>query len=254
MSRTTWNASVLALVLCASACAADTDDVDVAAVEEALGHYGHGGDPLIRQDHPIGKWLYKELAKGWLRWMMGQPFSTGPVADTTGASCGFDQHGPVFFLAGTTGGHAVRDCEIPRHKVLYFPLINRWMIPPDELADEPAEMAEYLEFAHSYFPERRELTCSLTLTLDGEEVLADTAERDEELYTEIYDPFSVFLDPDNYYGDGVGGPYSYALTSGHYALLKPLSRGRHTLELGGMICNGEEIEFETSVLYNLDVR
>jgi hypothetical protein len=246
-------ASVLMALVCTAGCAAQTEDGDVASIEEALGHFGRGGDPLIHQDHPLGAFLYEQLAKGWLRWAMGQPYSTGPITDPTGASCGIDQHGPVFYLAGTDGGPATRECTIPRNKALYFPLINSWAIPPEEFVDTPEELEAFIEFGHRYFPENREFTCTLTLRLDGEEVLADTAERDEELWTDVLEPFPVVLDDDNFSG-GPGGFRSSALTGGHYALLKPLSRGDHTLELGGVQCEGEEIFFETSATYTLHVR
>lgn len=253
MSRTTWSAALVVIVASASGCIAEAGE-EVGSVEEALGHYPRGHrDRLVRQDHPIGAWLYQHLAVDWLRWMMGQPFSTGPVTDPTGASCGLDQHGPVFYLAGTTGGPATRECDIPRNKALFFPLINSWLIPYAEEVDEPGEMEELIAFAEEYFPYNRATTCTLTLRLDGEEVLADTAERDEELWTDVYDPFPIFLDDDNYYSPDPGGEYPAALTAGHFALFKPLSRGHHTLELGGVRCDGEEILFETAVTYDLNV-
>jgi hypothetical protein len=233
-------------------CIADGTD-EVGSVEEALGHFHHDRDPLIHQDGPVGEWLYRTLAKGWLKWAMGQPYSTGPIEDPTGASCGIDQRGPVFYLAGTDGGPAERDCDIPRNKALFIPLVNHWIIPPEEFVDTPEEMAEFIAFAESYFPENRAYTCQLDLRLDGEDILADTAERDEEFWTEIYDPFPIVLDDDNFTG-GPGGLFPAALTAGHYALLKPLSRGPHTLELAGVICDETTVYFETSVVYNLDVR
>jgi hypothetical protein len=46
-------------------------------------------------------------------------------ADTTGAKANDNQSGPVFFIAGTTGGAPVsRDFTIPQGKFVLFPLIN----------------------------------------------------------------------------------------------------------------------------------
>jgi hypothetical protein len=247
--------SLLVLLVFTSACTAETDDTDVAAVEEALGHFGPGGDPLIHQDHPLGQWLYQQIAKGWLKWMMGQPFSTGPVADTTGDACGLDQHGPLFYLAGTTGGPVERDCDIPRHKALVVPLMNQWIIATDEDITDFGGIDPLIEAVEEYYVGLRGRTCELMLTLDGEPILADTAERDAELWTQVSsDPFPIFLDDDNYFGDLLpGGWYPAAFTAGHYALLKPLSRGHHTLEFGGVRCNGTEVSFETSAVYHLHV-
>jgi hypothetical protein len=118
--------------------------------------------------------------------------------------------------------------------------------------DTPEELAEFIAFAEYYFPANREVTCTLTLRLDGEDILANTAEIDEELWVDIYDPFKIKLDADNYAG-GPGGKYPAALTAGHYALLTPLAPGDHTLELGGVQCEGDEVYFETSATYHLHV-
>ncbi len=40
---------------------------------------------------------------------------------------------------------------------------------------------------------------------------------------------------------------------GHYAHLKALSPGDHVLELGGVICDGQAVSFETAATYYLHV-
>ncbi|MFV8753267.1 hypothetical protein ACNOYE_22185 [Nannocystaceae bacterium ST9] len=212
--------------------------------------------PLILQSSEQTEQAYAELAKRWLEWTMGQPWSTGPVTDPTGEACGNDQQGKVWLLAGTSGGPVERDCTIPAHKALFFPLINRWVIPNIDGVDTPEEAAEWLAWAPGYFASKRASTCGLTLKIDGEDILEDTAALDAELYVEVLEPFEVFLDDDNWatqYGKP-GGEYPFALVDGHYALLEPLEPGDHVLEFGGKTCNAQGVvTFETRATYNLHV-
>lgn len=210
-------------------------------------------DPVILQDTPAGVNAYSELAEAWVLWASALPYSTGPVTDPTGEQCALDQHGKVWFLAGTSGGAAERSCSIPHEKALFFPLINRWVIDHHPLDDEDA-MAALVEFAIGYFDRNRARTCSLTLRVDGEDLLGDTATLDEELYVRVIEPFELEVNDDNWateYGLA-GGTYS-TVTDGHFALLPPLEPGEHTLELGGRTCRNGATVFETSVVYHLDV-
>ena len=213
----------------------------------------HGsGSPLILQDTPQRAREYEKLAERWLRWSMAQPESTGPITDTTGESCDMGQSGHVWYLAGTYSGPVTRDCDIPRNKQLYLPLINFWAIPPTEYVDAPEELAEFVAFAEEWFPANRAAVCSLTLRLDGQDLLADSAAIDEELWGDVLDPFKIKLNADNYTG-GPGGKRPAALIAGHFAQLEPLSRGDHTLEFGGAQCENGETVFETSAVYHLHV-
>jgi hypothetical protein len=209
-------------------------------------------DGLVTADSPPGTQLYAKHARGWIEWVMEQPWSTGPVTDTTGAACASDQSGKVWYLAGTDAGPAERTCEIPAHKALFFPLINYWVIPPPHLVDTPEEEADALAFVAEWFAENHAYTCTLTLTLDGEPFFETYEEHDEALFTAVDEPFSVDLDDDNFLG-GPGGERPFAVVAGHWALLTPLSPGEHTLVLGGTQCDGEEILFETQVTYHLIV-
>lgn len=231
----------------------DTPEVAAGAIDELVAD-GLATGPIVLQDSEAGATIHELLARRWLEWAMGLPFSTGPVTDTTGEQCGLGQSGAVWMLAGTTGGSVTRSCTIPEHKAIYLPLVNHWMIPPAQYVDAPEELADFLAFAEYYFPAVRDATCSLTLRLDGEDLFASTEEMDAALWADVYDPFKITLDDDNYFGPSrPGGTQPAALTAGHYALLTPLSPGEHTLELGGALCDGDEVFFETSAVYHLHV-
>jgi hypothetical protein len=68
---------------------------------------------------------YGEWSAEWWQWALSIPAANSPISDTTGANCTQRQSGPVFYLAGTSGGHAVtRKCTVPTGKALFFPILN----------------------------------------------------------------------------------------------------------------------------------
>ncbi|MFT3771483.1 MAG: hypothetical protein QM820_39210 [Minicystis sp.] len=215
-----------------------------------------GPGPLIPQSSPLVKEVYRFESKSWVRWAMGLPFSTGPITDTTGAACAQGQAGPVWYLAGTNGGSVTRSCTIPQSKFIFIPLINSWVVPTAEAVEAPEDLAEYLDFVNAYIPDVRAHTCNLKLRLDGAPLLATQEQLDSKLWVQVLEPFPVQVNDDNFgseYGRP-GGLSPVVVEGGHYALLRPLSRGSHVLEIGGALCEDDgTIVFETSAVYNLTV-
>jgi hypothetical protein len=213
---------------------------------------------LVPQSNQPLQALYVLGAKEWLRWVMDLPWSTGPVTDTTGASCGQGQSGPMWFLAGTQGGLLTRSCTVPKNKRLFFPLVNSWVIPTAEAVEDPADLASYLAFVQDYLPAKRMQTCELHLTLDGVAIGGDTtAEIDQKLWVQILDPFDVVVNDDNWASPwGRPGGFTPAATiAGHWALITPLTTGNHVLEFGGSLCDESDVvQFTTSAVYNLTVQ
>ncbi len=254
--------AVLALAALAAGCqpgseAADTDTDATGVAQEADSLEGFsvpaGPGVLIPQNNSIVKDIYAFEAKGWIRWAMGLPFSTGPITDTTGAACAQGQSGPVWYLAGTSGGLATRSCTIPKHKFLYVPLINQWVLPMPQYVDTPAEMADYTAFLASYIPDVRAHTCNLAIKLDGVPLLTTEAQLDAKLWTQVLNPFTVKVNDDNFAGS-LGYTTPAGVTAGHYALLRPLSPGNHVLEYAGAQCDDQgAVEFENSTVYHLTV-
>jgi hypothetical protein len=193
----------------------------------------------------------EELMIGWLQWALGQPYATGPIADTTGENCGEGQSGPVWYLAGTFGGAAVRDCDVPAGKQLFFPLINRWCVFPPEFYPDEQSILDSLPWFVNYYASRRAATCELTLRIDGQDVRPDFQSLEQDSYIVINEPFEIDLH-DQHWAVGYfeGGPLPMT-GAGHYALIQPLPPGDHVIELGGKLCTN--VPFETRVTYNLHV-
>jgi len=184
---------------------------------------------------------------------MRLPWHSGPVTDTTGASCGMGQDGPVWFLAGHPfGASAVtRECTIPNGKQLYFPLANMWWVEFDWGQEPPAA----LEWVVHYFEILRNNPCNLTLRLDGEDVIPGSPGAIVETqWVGSYEPFDVYLNPDNWSdpSDGLSGEMT-TVGGGYYARMHPLTPGDHLLELGGGLCFEGVTWFEVSATYHLHI-
>lgn len=190
---------------------------------------------------------------GWVQWSGSLPYSTGPVFDETGEQCGEGQDGPIWYLAGTAGGPVERECTIPVGKQIVFPLINYYTVVPESYYTTPEQLADYIVSFSSTGEFLREITCTLTATLDGEPLYADLG---DETWVESVDPFEVALpdDPDNiaqWFGL-VGGTTS-GIGVGYYARTPALAPGDHTLEFGGSLCVGDQVWFETHASYQIHV-
>jgi hypothetical protein len=61
----------------------------------------------------------------WWQWVNRKRWGAQAFQDPTGAQCALNQHGPVWFLAGTDGTDAVtRACRVPGGKYVFLPLIT----------------------------------------------------------------------------------------------------------------------------------
>ncbi len=198
----------------------------------------------------------KQLAREWMRWGMEQPYTTGPISDPTGDECAMGQEGPVWFLAGTYGGAVTRHCTIPAGKQLYFPLVNTWTVFPPAWFPNMQSIHDIMPDITTWLDNSRAKTCALTLRVDGQEVIAGGFdEMVDDLYVRAPDPFKVDVNPEDSFLTkwGIPGGEMYSVGAGHYAHLKALSPGDHVLELGGDVCNGNAVSFETSATYYLHV-
>src|SRR5262245_53303613 len=63
---------------------------------------------------------YAELQAAWWEWVMETPAPDSAVLDTTGAKCGVNQTGHVWFLAELLGpGSVTRSCKVPPGTFLF---------------------------------------------------------------------------------------------------------------------------------------
>lgn len=160
-----------------------------------------------------------ELVKRWWRWALAEPRASNPVADPTGASCSVGQQNGVWFLAGTTGGSANRNCNVPGQNAIFFPILNELCV-----GDQPCSQNDF------------DRAVSLT-SIDGVIVTP------RPVGTE---PFSVNSVPGNPLLD-LSGPAS-GRAFGLWVLVRPLTAGAHTISFSGRVGS-----FSLSVKYALTV-
>ena len=160
---------------------------------------------------------YGEWAAAWWNWALSGPKGSNVLEDTTGANCGLNQAGPVWFLAGAlNSGAAERTCAIPTGEALFFPVANYF------LSAEAPTYQETLDKAQAYW---RENFVSASATIDGREVA--------DLLTNYYvtsPDFGLVL-PDNNIFDVPAGTYSPSVAIGYHLMVAPLPPGSHEIHV-----------------------
>jgi len=72
----------------------------------------------------------------WFTWAWQAPVTSSPLLDTTGEFANENNNGPVFFIAGTAGGNAVRSFDVPGGRPILIPMINLFdTLDPPALTD-----------------------------------------------------------------------------------------------------------------------
>ncbi len=189
----------------------------------------------------------QQFAVHWWTWIYSIPRDkVSPVIDPDGKSCGYNQAGDVWFLAGSPGDDLryVRDCTIPKGKHIFFPVFT--LISKSKPICSSAQIHAEIE------PDR---LLSVEVTLDNK----------------------IIPDPRKFRAKSPGcfrlkgyiqsryesmGIYPVA-TDGYWILLKPLEPGTHTLRFKVQYVMGsrdkgknegeKKANFIQDVMYNLKI-
>ena len=222
---------------------------------------GNAGNPGVAppQAHAHGK-SYGQWSAAWWQWAFSLPIDHHPLFDT--ADCQAGQSGNVWFLgatfvttiepSGTVLATANRDCTVPPGTWLFFPIINTECSTLEGNGTTQAELLACASFFQNHAHD-------MTATIDGRAVNnIDRYRVQSPLFT--YGPL-----PDNsvleFFGVGgaVAGATSPAMADGVYLLLRPLSRGTHTIRFTGgqtfSTANGDpfDFDFELDITYHITV-
>lgn len=188
---------------------------------------------------------YAEWSAAWWQWALSlpadqNPFFDGSIPDDEGgcANIANGQEGPVWFLTGVfnASGQAVRICDVPAGKALFFPLINTECstieAPPFYGEDEEALRACVRDI----------IIEDMFAEIDGVQI-ADLESHFAE------SPLFTFSLPEN---DvlGLGPGEGQSVSSGYFLMLPPLSAGEHVISFGGTY---PDFEFTLEILYELTV-
>lgn len=174
--------------------------------------------PLLGPDEQVGWVTQGEWSRRWWEWALSFEDEISPVADRSGVQCGNRQSGDVFFLAGTYGtARTVRTCRVPAEKYLFFPLINYVVMPNGgamlsckEVTNTATRMTNSAEM--------------LVLEVDG--VRYGDLQRHRQASPECFNAWARHPS---------GARLFPTASNGYYVMLKPLPRGRHTVNFGGAL-------------------
>lgn len=202
--------------------------------------------------HPYGQ-SQADWSADWWQHMYSFDCENLPITDEDGSTPGFDLNSPVLFLAGNfDGGTTIRTVTVPHGKALFFPIINGgWFYSPCyESAEEDEAYANGTLEAYIMAIFDAVLGgdgISLSATLDG---IAFNNLKDYRFTSGLFD---LNTNPDlaNCLGDPCLAQSNFvSLADGYWLMLKPLSRGQHTLNFQGGI---EVFGFSLDVTYHITV-
>jgi hypothetical protein len=162
---------------------------------------------------------YAEWTVRWWQWALSLPVDINPITDDSGKYAAQKQSGPVWFLAGTLGGLAVRRCSVPAEKAILLPILNHG----GTLADSPTIKSETDLVSHA--SKEMDIITNLEVMVDGFRLEDLKACR---VLTPIFD---VVL-PDSNLFNGTAGPTKGA-SDGYWLFVKPLPRGDHNIRSFG---------------------
>jgi hypothetical protein len=171
----------------------------------------------------------RQLTSQWWQWVLSIPPEDNPLLDTTGEKCQEGDMGDVFFLVGTLGGSAERECTISVGQEILFPIFNSicfdlpgGLVFPGQF-DPPRGPGSCEEQVESFIDQ----ASNLELTIDGMSI-----ENLEDFRVQS-NPFPIRLPEDNIVGEGLpSGPY-IGISDGYWAIVESLPEGEHTIEFGG---------------------
>lgn len=188
---------------------------------------------------------YDEHAAAWLEWITSIPNASSPLFDVDGSYGAVGQGGKVWFLAGNTGGTMTRTITVPVGKAMFFPVINYFWVNTPELGDEPWS-PEQEAFARSVLASYMDTTQGLVLQIDGRTIpnVYEFLRVNSAVGTCMLPPPA-----DNLFGAN-GGPHP-CVADGFWALLPPMSAGKHTIRFAGQI---PDAGFSLDLTYHVTVR
>lgn len=185
-------------------------------------------------DFSYGEWGVK-----WWQWAVSIPAATNPLLDTTGEYCNVGQSGNVWFLAGTIGGSATRTCTIPAGKAIFLPIINQFDCCESD--QTVADMRKNVTY-------QIDNVTNMDFKLDGVSLQNLFSYRSPSSGT-----FDLILPDKNIFGIPAG-TYGPTVSDGYYLMLKPLTKGQHTIEFAGTISpNAPFGSVELNVNYSIDI-
>ena len=188
--------------------------------------------------------LYSAWSAAWWQWALEQPLAGHPFVDDPAFNVTSGQHGPVWFLA-TPFGTVERNVTVPFGKFLFVGLLNAEASDLEGLGATKAERRDSAIWQADHI-------VGVSFAIDGEAV------SNMDRYRVTSPQFSFDAPTPWIFGDTGGRGKSVA--DGYYVMLSALSRGTHTIHIGGAfhfaIAEGDPFDFDASadVTYHITVK
>jgi hypothetical protein len=175
----------------------------------------------------------------WWQWLDRKRWGARASQDPTGAQCGLNQDGDVWFLAATDGTDAARRrCAIPEGKHIFLPVITMMVSsrPGETLTCDQVKRAASANNDHAVATE---------ISVDGARFRLDGLRMRSDCFN-AYE-FADYLDFHEFYGPSA--------TDGYWLMLPPLSKGKHVLRVHARYDNkGADLgDLEQDFEYELDI-
>jgi hypothetical protein len=216
-----------------------------AALAQQFHDRGDNPNPVLflRDAHPYGKSM-ATWAERASQWIYAQPLERSPLFDPTGANCGVDQQGPVWYIARIAGPpvfSGTRTCTIPHQKSIFLyigAVVNDYPCPDPNFRPAPGQ--SLYDFLTSDAKAIMDTVDHLEVSLDGEplnDVFSYRYVSDDLFYITGDLSLQQVLD-----GCITGRPQQ-AIVDGFFMMFKPLEPGLHTIRVHGTNTFGHDKTF-----------
>jgi hypothetical protein len=177
------------------------------------------GNPRIfpPDSRPQGK-TYSEWSAKWWQWGMEHPLAGHPFVDSPDFDVRSGQHGDVWFLAAPFGT-VERTVTIPEGKELFVGLVNAEASDLEGLGNTEPEQRATAKF---YADHIVNLSCTI-----------DSAAVQNIGHYRVASPQFEFTAPEPWIFSPAPGGHGTSVADGFYLMLRPLSKGAHTIHYGG---------------------
>ena len=227
---TTLAIALMSATIWFTACQKDSSSTEPAITDQIATDRTPGDSKVYPPGaHPFGKSI-TEWTVGWM-----QEFMTDDCAHNGWLNPDnvlFHQSGPVYFMAGISSYGATANITVPHGKAILFPLVNflnDHPCPDQNFQPDPGQsMEDFLRDGSESFwgiTDYMALIENLSVSVDGSPV------SNMPDYLFITDLFYFTGNPDlaTCFDGCITGESQPAVAGGYYIMLKPLSKGTHTV-------------------------
>jgi hypothetical protein len=171
--------------------------------------------PVVPPGEKVDGLDQREHAVRWWQWANLVPPGVRPYQDPTGAQCGLNQSGAVWFLAGTDGtADTTRHCRMPAGKYVFLPIINM-------LAHSRPGKPLTCQQARVMVAANNDHLGKVEVTIDGQAITRIGRFRQSTPHCFDAFPVAPYLERTK--------SWSPAATDGYWLMIRPLSVGIHVI-------------------------